>query len=225
MVALASYNLSMAFNIAQLRVNKSPMYLHRNSIIQKRYSRTKLNTSNDTIGISDNGPKQHNISLKTKEGTHNFKVYDGEILRSAALKRGISVHNGNSRLINCRGLGTCGTCAVEIESNNAQKVTTTNAHSNIDPTERNMKENLRLKFPPHGSNYQSPNLRLACQVQVRGDISVTKRSGFWGQASDGQLAERNDAKLYFGNLEYVMDNKSPEIQANTRQSDMDNDSK
>lgn len=34
------------------------------------------------------------------------------------LKRGVSAHNRKSRSINCRGSGTCGACAVEIEKNN-----------------------------------------------------------------------------------------------------------
>ena len=143
--------------------------------------------------------------MEKNEGTRSVNVHEGEILRLEMLKRGISVHNGKSRLINCRGLGTCGTCAVEISSSSA------NIHPNIDPIKRNMKEELRLNLPPHGSKNQSPNLRLACQVQVRGDIVVTKRDGFWGQhgGDAGKLADMNEAQLYFGDLEYVMDNKSP----------------
>ena len=75
--------------------------------------------------------------------------------------------------------------------------------------ERNTKERLRLNFPPHGSPDQSPNLRLACQVQVQEeDIVVRKRTGFWGQDTEG-LAEAYDAELWFGDLEYILDNKSP----------------
>ena len=66
-----------------------------------------------------------------------------------------------------------------------------------------------MNFPPHGSVDQSPNLRLACQVQVYDDIKVKKRTGFWGQDTDGTLANEYDAELWFGDLEYVLDNKSP----------------
>jgi hypothetical protein len=41
-------------------------------------------------------------------------VPQGSRLRSALLRGGLSPHNGKAQLINCRGLGTCGTCAVEV---------------------------------------------------------------------------------------------------------------
>lgn len=128
-----------------------------------------------------------------------FHAFDGELLRTAALRRGlVSPHNGNAKLINCRGLGTCGTCAVEIEESSEA----------IDPPERNRVENLRLSFPPHTSPDQSPLLRLACQVQVKGDINVTKRNGFWGQGKElGKSGE--DCQTYVGDLEYLLDSKSP----------------
>ena len=92
--------------------------------------------------------------------------------------------------------GTCGTCAVEIDS------------GTVEPVERNTKEKLRLSFPPHGDESQSPNLRLACQVQVRGDLNVTKRSGFWGQYQS--LSSSQECKTFFGDLEYILDNRSPQ---------------
>lgn len=139
--------------------------------------------------------------------TRTFQIQSGEILRTAMLRRGISPHNGKSRLINCRGLGTCGTCAVEIPPHQSDETDCI-----IKPSERTTKENLRLNFPPHGSKEQSPNLRLACQVQVmQGDVTVCKRTGFWGQGDmDGELAEEYEAELWFGDLEYVLDDKSPE---------------
>ncbi len=38
----------------------------------------------------------------------------GATLRTAMLEAGVTLHNGRATLINCRGLGTCGTCAVEV---------------------------------------------------------------------------------------------------------------
>ena len=35
-------------------------------------------------------------------------------LRKVLLKHDITLHNGKSKIINCRGIGSCGTCAVEI---------------------------------------------------------------------------------------------------------------
>lgn len=140
------------------------------------------------------------VTLETASGSKTIQIERGELLRSAMLKRGLSPHNGRARLINCRGLGTCGTCAVEVSCSNK---------SVIEPNERNAKENLRLNLPPHGSLDQSPNLRLACQVQVYDDIVVKKRTGFWGQDTDDTLADGYDAELWFGDLEYLLDNKSP----------------
>ena len=122
------------------------------------------------------------------------------------LRRGSSPHNGRARLINCRGLGTCGTCAVEIESSDDNS---NNGSGFVEPNERSTKEKLRLNFPPHGSSDQSANLRLACQVQFMDDITIRKRTGFWGQDTTSELAEEYDAELWFGELEYVLDNKSP----------------
>ena len=70
-----------------------------------------------------------------------------------------------------------------------------------------------MNFPPHGSVDQSPNLRLACQVQVQDDVKISKRTGFWGQDTptddNSSLAESYDAELWFGDLEYILDDKSP----------------
>ena len=141
--------------------------------------------------------QKHIVEWKTSDGTISFEALDGETLRTAALRRGIvSPHNGRARLINCRGLGTCGTCAIEVETMN-----------NVEPRQRNAVERARLKFPPHGGENQSPNLRLACQVQIIGDVRVTKRTGFWGQYSD--LAELSQAETYFGDYEFILDRKSP----------------
>ncbi|CAI50550.1 ferredoxin (2Fe-2S) [Natronomonas pharaonis DSM 2160] len=88
---------------------------------------------------------------------------EGAILRDILLNAGLSPHNGRSDLLNCRGLGTCGTCAVEIDG----------AVSNIGRRERS-----RLAVPPHDPE---SGLRLACQTRVLGDVTVTKYPGFWGQ--------------------------------------------
>lgn len=79
------------------------------------------------------------------------------------MEAGVSPHNGASRNINCHGLGTCGTCAVEISGP-------------VSPKTR--RESWRLNFPPHR---EENGLRLACQCQVHGDLVITKHPGFWGQ--------------------------------------------
>jgi len=90
----------------------------------------------------------------------------GEILREALLEAGESPHNGTADRLNCRGHGTCGTCAVGIEGPVS------------DPTAI---ERRRLAFPPHDPE---GGLRLACQARVLGDLTVSKYEGFWGQHAD-----------------------------------------
>lgn len=173
-----------------------------------RHSQSLFSTIGDDANKSVAKEKMVNVTLETASNTKVIQVQKGEILRTSLLKRGASPHNGRSRLINCRGLGTCGTCAVEIYGNDKQKNGETSEPA-IIPNERTAKEKLRLNFPPHGSADQSPRLRLACQVQVQDDITIRKRTGFWGQDTDGTLAEEYDAELWFGELEYILDNKSP----------------
>ena len=87
----------------------------------------------------------------------------GANLRQVLLKEGIDLYNGNAKFINCMGIGTCGTCAVELEG---------------EDSDRNWKERGRLSFPPHTPER---NLRLACQIKVTQDLKVTKYDRFWGQ--------------------------------------------
>lgn len=87
----------------------------------------------------------------------------GDNLRQTLLNNDINLYNGNASVINCHGLGTCGTCAVMVEGEVSQVTW-------LDKTRRSL--------PPHSL---SKNLRLACQTNVLGDVSVTKFDGFWGQ--------------------------------------------
>jgi ferredoxin len=89
----------------------------------------------------------------------------GANLRQVLLQQGVELHNGRSTLINCRGIGTCGTCAVQIEG------------AVSDP---NWRDTTRRGLPPHSL---MQNRRLACQTQVLGDLKITKFAGFWGQSS------------------------------------------
>ena len=73
------------------------------------------------------------------------------------------IYNGQSRWINCRGIGTCGTCALKIEG---------------EVSEANWKDRARRALPPHSLD---KDRRLACQAKVLGDIKIQKYDGFWGQ--------------------------------------------
>ncbi|EJK77785.1 hypothetical protein THAOC_00360, partial [Thalassiosira oceanica] len=109
------------------------------------------------------------VTFETRDKQQSIEVRKGATLRTSMLKNGMSPHNGRSRLINCRGLGTCGTCAVEIYGK----------EGSILPKERTAQERIRLNFPPHNLAKQSDNLRLACQVQVHDNVVIRKRTGFW----------------------------------------------
>jgi ferredoxin len=97
------------------------------------------------------------------EGTE-IECSEDDILRDVLLEAGETPHNGRADYINCHGLGTCGTCAVEVDG------------AVSDPTRR---ERRRLRFPPHTPER---GLRLSCQTRVLGDITVAKHDGFWGQS-------------------------------------------
>lgn len=89
----------------------------------------------------------------------------GANLRQVLLRHGVKVHNGGATVINCRGLGTCGTCAVQIVG---------------AVSEPSWREQARLSLPPHSP---TQSRRLCCQLQVLGDLRITKYDGFWGQGS------------------------------------------
>ena len=91
---------------------------------------------------------------------------EGANLRQVLLESGIDLYNGNARIINCRGLGSCGTCAIAAEGS-------------VSPPA--WKEKARLNLPPHAGPEKR---RLACQVKVLGDVRVTKFDGFWGQKDE-----------------------------------------
>ncbi len=92
-----------------------------------------------------------------------FECEKGSNLRKVLLTNGIDLYNGKAKIINCMGIGTCGTCAVQVEG---------------EVSQASWKEKARRSLPPHSP---TQNRRLACQTQVLGDVRVTKFDGFWGQ--------------------------------------------
>lgn len=90
----------------------------------------------------------------------------GRTLRSALLDAGMTPHHAAVSMLNCHGLGTCGTCAVQVDGD---------ADATSPPTAL---ERWRLGFPPHR---RDGGLRLACQCRIDGDVEVRKHGGLWGQ--------------------------------------------
>jgi ferredoxin len=103
--------------------------------------------------------------VKVQAQGKTFECSRNANLRQSLLENGIEVYNGNAKVINCRGIGTCGTCALEIEG---------------DVSEPQWREKTRLSLPPHSP---TSGRRLSCQVEVLGDVKLTKFDGFWGQGS------------------------------------------
>jgi len=76
-------------------------------------------------------------------------------LRKLARANGIKIYRGINQLFNCRGLGLCGTCKVEIFAGDSAAV-----------NPRTAMEEKQLK------SYTNPHLRLSCQVKVHGNMRV-----------------------------------------------------
>jgi ferredoxin len=130
----------------------------------------------------------------------------GATLREVLKEAGETPHNGRADALNCRGHGTCGTCAVEIRGiatdpdagdggggdGDGDAAGDPDRATGGDPADAAGRsppvsqpgaiERRRLSFPPHDAD---AGLRLACQTRVEGDIEVVKHPGFWGQHVDG----------------------------------------
>ena len=99
---------------------------------------------------------------KVRFADQTIECLEGANLRSVLVRARLPLYTRASAALNCRGHGTCGTCAVRIEG------------AVSEPTAA---ETRRLRLPPHDLD---SGLRLACQVKVLGDLEVTKRAGFFG---------------------------------------------
>lgn len=83
-----------------------------------------------------------------------FECTYGVSLRRILLKNDIDLYNGGLKTIN-PGIGTCGTCSVEMEGDSA--IWRDKIHSSHSPTR---------------------NWRSSCQTQVLSNVCVTKFDGF-----------------------------------------------
>ncbi|QDT59267.1 hypothetical protein SV7mr_17740 [Stieleria bergensis] len=95
-------------------------------------------------------------------GDQQIVCQENDNLRRVLMQADAPLYNGIAGHIHCRGLGTCGTCAIKVIG---------------EVTEMTRIERWRLSFPPHQAG---SGLRLACQCRVKGDLTIEKRSGMWG---------------------------------------------
>jgi ferredoxin len=93
-------------------------------------------------------------------------------LREVAVANNIPIYSGFAKVANCKGNGRCGTCRVLIQGP-------------VKP--RNSVEEAKLKDVPY--------LRLACQVEVQGDLTVKTQTTAIDQAkSAGFTVQQDDTK-------------------------------
>jgi ferredoxin len=82
-------------------------------------------------------------------------VPEGDQIRYPALENDVKIYGGLWNLANCHGNGLCATDRVEVT-----------------PSENISVPSFLEKFRLGNAHKQNPNLRLACQVQVFGDVEV-----------------------------------------------------
>ena len=82
----------------------------------------------------------------------------GDHVRYPALENDVPVYCGMWKILNCHGNGLCGTDRVVVSpSTNTNDLT------------------FMEKFWLRNDRKKNPNVRLSCQVQVLGDVSVDTR--------------------------------------------------
>jgi ferredoxin, 2Fe-2S len=110
------------------------------------------------------GPKEHNESrasaprpldthVRVEPGGHEILVSAGESLLAAAIRQGYRWPT------QCNGVGECTICFVKMLA----------GADNVNPAQR--AERNRLEE----CGRTDPDIRLACQLEVRGPITVLKR--------------------------------------------------
>lgn len=89
----------------------------------------------------------------------DIEVPMGANLREEARKAGLEVYKGIDKVLNCRGLGLCGTCHVLVKK----------GMENLSA--KNMREKFKLGTMFSSIGHED-EMRLSCQVQVNGDCSI-----------------------------------------------------
>ncbi len=89
-----------------------------------------------------------------------IEVPAGSNLRQEARKAGIELYRGLNRVLNCRGLGACGTCKVLVKE----------GIENLSA--KGWWERIRMALMPFATIGHENEMRLACQCQVNGDCKI-----------------------------------------------------
>ena len=92
------------------------------------------------------------VSISNSETgvTTEFKVGYGANLRQAAQYKDVNLYRGIHKFLNCRGMGFCGTCLIEVKP-----------VENVDP-QTTFEKLHKLK----------PKQKLSCRTKVFGPITV-----------------------------------------------------
>ena len=88
-----------------------------------------------------------------------IQVPAGANLRTEALRAGVQLYPGVHKILNCHGLGQCGSCRVLIKK----------GMENV--SRKGLMESLRLAVSLAAIGNEQ-TMRLACQTRVNGDITV-----------------------------------------------------
>lgn len=107
-------------------------------------------------------------------------VPQGANLRKAAAQAGVQLYKGLHKVLNCHGLGLCGSCRVYVKD----------GQENLNPPD--MIEKVTTKFGANPEAFfayvgHEDEMRLACKCKIDGDIEVQTQAPcnwhgdkFWG---------------------------------------------
>jgi ferredoxin len=99
----------------------------------------------------------------------DIEVPAGANLRQEAQKAGVQVYKGIHKVLNCHGLGLCGSCKVLVKKGG----------ENLSP--KGLLEKFTLATAPTTQFAvigHENEMRLSCQAKVNGDCSVEARPAF-----------------------------------------------
>jgi ferredoxin len=105
-------------------------------------------------------------TVKFLDEKMEIQVPEGANLRREALKAGVPLYPGVFRVLNCRGLGSCGSCRVLVSD-----ATLAGA------SPKGLKERIRLMVSFFQIGHEK-NMRLACQTRIVGDLEVKTKPPF-----------------------------------------------